>query len=195
MKKRNIFKPTLYLFMRLCLVGVLCFMTSPLSTRNEALFNPIFSVFYYFVLMYLFVYTMWYEGCQDRIHVNSATRPSADMPYKGFLCSGILAAIQIVIYFLPRLFSLFSVNALSVVATVARTVGLMPYIYPISLISTRSLGSVASGVLQSQTEYVWTTVIFILLVLSTVVGAGIGYLAGYRDVKILKPYLDKWHRE
>ena len=39
------------------------------------------------------------------------------------------------------------------------------------------------------------TIAFFVILLCCVIGAGIGYIVGYKQIKIIQPWLDKWKRE
>ena len=64
------FKGALYLFARVVLVCVLAFMSYPLSSMAPSVMRPILAVFYFIMLMYFFVFTMWNEGVRDRNRVD-----------------------------------------------------------------------------------------------------------------------------
>ena len=115
-----ILKGTLYLFARVVLLCVLVFMSIPIASVAPGIFQPIFAVFYFFILLYFFILTMWHEGVRDRNRVEIGL--IKENKAKGFISSGILLIFLLIVNYLPMFFDTESENIFVIIISVIKTV-------------------------------------------------------------------------
>lgn len=187
-------KSVLYLSLRYLLVTFLSFMTYTLVARSPRVLAPIMAVFYFCVTMYFFVYTLWYEGCRDISRVK--TGAVREFPAKGFAAGGVLGVVLSVFYVLPRF--LPSGSTVHGIFYLIKSYLMLPCIYAALPFVDQSM---------SESEFLaWKTqmgsalelrmdLVFFGFLLAWIIGGGIGYLLGYKDIHPLRPFLDKWKKD
>lgn len=106
---KETFKSSLYLLLRLLMISLLSFMSIPLWGKSVEILGPILAVFYFIILMYFFVFTMWSVGRKDVIKVNSGNMKINKL--KGFIAGGFVLIPTVIFYFLPEFFPKETTNA------------------------------------------------------------------------------------
>lgn len=178
---KNTFTLSLYLILRVLMIGFLCFMTSPISS-NEGFgwLTYVFAVFYLIVLFYFIIFTSWTVGCRDKIKVDGGRQKSCLA--RGFISSGIVFGTMLVIFFLAVLF---------------KDAGMGGQILNIvNLITSFCVSFVLiafTGAAGYSTGWLGFTV-FCLLMIACIAAGGISYILGAKNIKFIQPWLDKWKR-
>lgn len=187
-------KSVLYLSLRYLMMAFLSFMTYTMVTRSPHVLAPLMAVFYFCVTMYFFVYTLWYEGCRDISRVKTGV--VREFQAKGFAAGGVLGLILSVFYVLPRFMPAGSM--VHGIFYIIRTVLMLPCIYAAIPFVDQGMSEAEflawkeqlSGTLELRMDLV-----FFGFLLAWIIGGGIGYLLGYKDLHPLRPFLDKWKRD
>lgn len=180
-------KGALYLFARVVLVCVLAFMSYPLSSMAPDIMRPILAVFYFIMLMYFFIFTMWNEGVRDRNRVEIGL--IKENRAKGFISAGIVLALLLIINYLPMFFNTQSQNIFVIIISVIKVVFSAAVSFAVSLFVhnvdiSQTMGGNMDHLLVSSSVY---TVIYLLCA----VGAGIGYIVGYKNIIIIGDKIEK----
>ncbi|MBS5737914.1 MAG: hypothetical protein KHW62_07900 [Clostridiales bacterium] len=182
-----ILKGTLYLFARVVLLCVLVFMSIPIASVAPGIFQPIFAVFYFFILLYFFILTMWHEGVRDRNRVEIGL--IKENKAKGFISSGILLIFLLIVNYLPMFFDTESENIFVIIISVIKTVFSSSVSYLITLFVgnvdiSQTMGGNMERLMISSTVF---TVVYIICV----IGAGIGYIFGYKNIVVIGDKIEK----
>ena len=151
-------------------------------------------ILYFFMMMYFYVFTMWYEGGKDIHRVKAGTVKY--FPAKGFVSAGIVGAFASLAYFLPSFLTQGSLS--HGIAYLGKLFFMLPSTFlswPIvdkTLTDEQfaALKEALSGTLRTQ-----ISVVFFGMLIAWIVGAGIGYIVGYKQIKIFQPFLDKWKKD
>lgn len=182
-----ILKGTLYLFARVVLLCVLVFMSIPIASVAPGIFQPIFAFFYFFILLYFFILTMWHEGVRDRNRVEIGL--IKENKAKGFISSGILLIFLLIVNYLPMFFDTESENIFVIIISVIKTVFSSSVSYLITLFVgnvdiSQTMGGNMERLMISSTVF---TVVYIICV----IGAGIGYIFGYKNIVVIGDKIEK----
>ncbi|MDF2686026.1 MAG: hypothetical protein K0S55_1207, partial [Clostridia bacterium] len=95
-------KASLYLLARVILVCILSFLSIPMASIAPGIFRPILGIFYFSIMLYFFVFTMWYEGGKDINRIN--TEMVNKNLGKGFISASILTIPLCIINIVPLFF-------------------------------------------------------------------------------------------
>ncbi|PWM46588.1 MAG: hypothetical protein DBX47_02065 [Clostridiales bacterium] len=194
---KSTMQTTLYLFLRIVLVCILAAMSIPITSFATDITIPILAVFYFLMIMYFFIFTAWTVGGKDVI-ANNRTKQKPFMA-KGFVAAGIVAVFLAIVFFMPNVISstMGSSNSIFLIFYFLKLGFTMFSAYP--LVWTHSL---VSGISMSSDEVmgdtfssVAATIVYFAIIVCCVIGAGVGYIVGYKQIKIIQPWLDKWKRE
>ena len=195
---KSMMKLSLYLFLRLILVCILALMSIPVAGFATDVTTPLLAIFYFLMIMYFFIFTAWSVGGRDVIK-NNRTNKSPFLA-KGFIAAFIIAAFLVIVFFMPNIIS-------SLIGSPSGSLYLVFYFMKLFFIffsaySRVWVHSIVSGIPISGDETlgdinasVAATIAFFVILLCCVIGAGIGYIVGYKQIKIIQPWLDKWKRE
>ena len=127
---------------------------------------------------------MWSVGGKDRIKVDRGVMKK-NMA-KGFVSSGILAVFLLFIYFASFLFGQFMDElVLRVWGFIKLFFTMFPMYMTIWLTSLEVSADIQTLV---------AAIVYVVTLISCVVGAGIGYIVGFKRIPIIQPWLDKWKR-
>ena len=194
---KSTLKCSLYLLARIVLVCMLSFMSIYLTGISKEVMYPVLAVFYYIMIMYFFVYTMWFEGDKDTNRVTIGLQKY--MPYKGFLAAAIAVAPIIILFmiqaFIPSLQGTMFMNVVSIINMIFEmsafyTVGCVLQIYQADTTKSESFKDVLFNT-ESITDTQLIAITVSVVLISCVIGAGIGYIVGYKKIHIFKPIADK----
>lgn len=197
---KSMMKLSLYLFLRLVLVCILALMSIPVARFATDVTTPLLAIFYFLMIMYFFIFTAWSVGGRDVIK-NNRTNKSPFLA-KGFIAAFIIAAFLVIVFFMPNIIS-------SLIGSPSGSLYLVFYFMKLFFIlfsaySMAWVHSIVSGIpilisvdeiLGDINASVAAAIAFFVILLCCVIGAGIGYIVGYKQIKIIQPWLDKWKRE
>ena len=102
-KKLNLWKNALNLFLRYGMICVFVFMCVVLISTNPTWLGPLFGVFYFIALIYYFWFTMRTEGELDVNRVNIGQMPR--FRFKGAFCALIVAVPLMIVNVVPNFFA------------------------------------------------------------------------------------------
>lgn len=180
-------KGALYLFARVVLVCVLAFMSYPLSSMAPNVMRPILAVFYFIMLMYFFVFTMWNEGVRDRNRVEIGL--IKENKAKGFISSGIVLAFLLIVNYLPMFFDIQSKNIFVIVISVIKVVFSSAVSFAVSMFLPNVDISQTMG---GNMSHLWvSSTVFTVIYLLCAIGAGIGYIVGYKNIVFIGDKIEK----
>ena len=197
---KSMMQLSLYLFLRLVLVCILALMSIPVARFATDVTTPLLAIFYFLMIMYFFIFTAWSVGGRDVIK-NNRTNKSPFLA-KGFIAAFIIAAFLVIVFFMPNIIS-------SLIGSPSGSLYLVFHFMKLFFIffsaySMVWVQSIVSGIpilisvdeiLGDINASVAATIAFFVILLCCVIGAGIGYIVGYKQIKIIQPWLDKWKRE
>lgn len=181
-----ILKGSLYLFARVVLVCVLAFMAMPLASMAPDILNPILAIFYFIILLYFFVFTMWYEGVKDRNRVEIGL--IKENKFKGFISAGIILFVLLLINYLPMFFSTDSKGVFISVLNVIKIIFSSSVSYEISFF----IGSVDLSAMGGNWDHlIISSTVFTVIYIICAIGSGIGYIFGYKNIVIIGDKIEK----
>lgn len=186
MTGKRIRASALNLFLRMILIAMLSFMAIPVMAfvEKESAFAYIlfvvFGILYLFMLCYFFVFTLWSEGGSDRNRV--ANNVIVYHPWKGFLSAAIVMIPLYVIQIIPLFFSDTTPEILKAVLTVLKLIFSMPGFFPTLALT--------GGDLSQFLDVMGTSICCVLYTIA-IVCSGIGYLVGYKQITLIRPWIEK----
>lgn len=176
MEIKSILQSAWFLFLRLILVCILCFMTIPLASFAPAILTPLLGFFYGFVLLYFFIFTMWSVGKKDTNLVKTGL--SKENLAKGFLAAGILAVILFILVLIPSFFPQDYTGTVAVVFNFIKfALSLCINYLVIFFFGNASLYG--------------TVIVFGIAMIICTASAGIAYIVGYKNIPLIEPLIQK----
>ncbi len=130
---------------------------------------------------------MWHEGVRDRNRVEIGL--IKENKAKGFISSGILLIFLLIVNYLPMFFDTESENIFVIIISVIKTVFSSSVSYLITLFVgnvdiSQTMGGNMERLMISSTVF---TVVYIICV----IGAGIGYIFGYKNIVVIGDKIEK----
>lgn len=181
-----ILKLTFFYFLRLILVCALSFMAIPLGSFSQKIFWPILAIFYFLIILYFFSFTSHREGLSDRNRIETGI--IKNIPFKGYISSGILTFILIIIGVIPFLYGYSSSSLICKIFLI---------LYYLLSMSTAFAAQVFVGVdvsdinteMNMQNLIIRFVVFCAILLICTIV-SGISYKFGLDNKHPLRPLTD-----
>lgn len=178
---KTVFRSSLDVFLRTLMVTALAFASYPLVAAAKDFAYPlkcILAVFYYIVFMYFCIFNLWTAGCKDKIKVNAGHMKP--MFWKGFASSAVVFVPSAVVYtlgvLLPDCGIRSGIRILNYILS-----GHAMYIYAMFGV-TSAEGGLAGALITA------------FFCLSGIIAAGVAYIIGFKDIKIIQPWLDQWKK-
>lgn len=182
-----IFKLTFFYFLRLILVCALSFMAIPLGSFSPKIIWPVLAVFYFLIILYFYSFTSHSEGLTDRNRIETGLIKR--IPFKGYISSGILTLILIVIGIVPFIYGYDSSHVVCRIFLI---------LYYILSMSTAFAAQVFVGVDVSDINtdmnmenLITRFVVFAVIMIICTIVAGISYKLGLENKHPVKPFIDK----
>ena len=186
-----------YLFLRLVLVCILAAMSIPVTGFFTDVTIPVLAIFYFIMIMYFFIFTSWIVGGKE-VLADNRTKQKPFMA-KGFVSAGIVGVFVAIIFFMPNVIAatMGTSNSLYLIFYFIKIgfsmVSAYPMIWTQSIVAGVSMSSTAP--IGDSFSSVAATIVFFAIIVCCIIGSGVGYIVGYKQIKIIQPWLDKWKRE
>lgn len=178
---KSVLRSSLDVLLRTLMVTALAFASYPLVAAAKDFsyaLKCILAVFYYLVFMYFCIFNLWTAGGKDRIKVGAGHMKP--MIWKGFAASAVVFVPSAIVYalgvLLPACGFRSGIRILNYVLS-----GHAMYIY--AMFGVTSAEASLTG-----------TLITAFFCLSGIIAAGVAYIVGFKDIKIIQPWLDQWKK-
>ena len=195
MKTKRVFmrflKENSYLIVRLLMtqIGMLVFATvltvASVSFSGLLLTVSIFSVIFYMALSYV---ATWDRGAKDVLRVE-AGRDTRRL-YTGFLAGAFAAIPSLILTILMLVANLASLDAMYPVLRIILFIWQAPYTGIISTFFDGTALTVFGAAVAQETFYLLMTLAYFVALIPPVVGAGLGYIFGYKNYRIFGHLFD-----
>lgn len=164
-------------------------MSIPLVSLAPSILRPALGIFYFFVLLYFFVFTMWYEGGKDINRLNTGLIKK-NMG-KGFISAAIVAVPLCIIHIVPIFFPPEMKNLFATILGVLKVIFSMSSVFAVQIFIKDEV-DITQGVGGNLESAYIAAFVYCGILLICVIGSGIGYIVGFKQIPIFKPWLDKW---
>lgn len=184
-------KENSYLIVRLLMThfGMLVFATvltvASVSFQGLLLTVSIFSVVFYMALSYV---ATWDRGAKDVLRVE-AGRDTRRL-YTGFLAGAIAVIPGFILALLMLIAHLASLDAMYTVIRIILFIWQAPYTGIISTVFDGASHTVFGAPLGQEIYYLLMTLSYFVALIPPVIGAGIGYIFGYKNRRIFGSLFD-----
>jgi len=184
---KHILRSSSHLLLRVILVCALSFMSITIISISPELMIPFLAIFYFIVMLYFFTFTMWHAGVQDINKVKLNTQK--ETLYKGFLSALIVVLPLCMFNIIPLFFDLSQSNIFYTIFGIIKVVFSMCCVFAITFITGGNAMTFAEneGEAVQPINAILSTEIYCIMMIIFVIGAGIGYIFGYKRIEIFPP--------
>lgn len=178
---KTVLRSALDVFLRTLMVTALSFASYPLVAAAKDFgyaLKCILAVFYYIVFLYFCIFNLWTAGGKDKIKTDAGHMKP--MLWKGFAAAAVVfipsAAVYALGVCLPE-------NGLRAGIRIANYILSGHSMYAFSMFGITNVEPGLTGAL-----------ITAFFCLSGIIAAGVAYTVGFKEIKIIRPWLDQWKK-